>query len=231
MGRRSRVAKTPMKRSETPVPTESKMSELTHDAIANHPEHESTGIPNVKLGMWVFLSSEFLFFGALITNYLLYSHRSGFEGRYPAEVYDIPFTSVSSFVLLMSSLTMVLAHNALSRGDQNGTRTWLFATAALGSVFLGGQVFEFTEFVTIYGATPATNPAWSAFYLLTGFHGLHVAIGVIMLLTLWGISRRRGGLSEKQGLNLEMVGIYWHFVDIIWIVIFTVVYLISVPPV
>ncbi len=201
-----------------------------HSAVAAHPEHESTGISNVKLGMWVFLSSEFLFFGALIANYLLYSNRAGFEGIYPAEIYDIPFTSVSSFVLLMSSLTMVLAHHALGRGDHNGVRTWLFATAALGAVFLGGQVFEFTEFVTIYGATPSMNPAWSAFYLLTGFHGLHVALGVIMLLTLWGISRRRGALSDKQGLNLEMVGLYWHFVDIIWIVIFTVVYLISIPP-
>lgn len=208
------------------------MAELGHQVIVeHHGEHESTGIDNVKLGMWAFLSSEFLFFGALITNYLLYSNRSGFEGIYPANVYDIPFTSVSSFVLLMSSLTMVLAHNAWSRDDQNGTRTWLFATAALGAVFLGGQVFEFTEFVTLHGATPAMNPAWSAFYLLTGFHGLHVAIGVIMLLTLWGMSRRRGGLSQKSGLNLEMVGLYWHFVDIIWIVIFTVVYLISVPPV
>lgn len=211
------------------------MSEAgTHGTtVDHHAEHESTGISNLKLGMWAFLSSEFLFFGALITNYLLYSNRGGLEGAYPypAQVYDIPFTSVSSFVLLMSSLTMVLAHNALSRGDQNGTRTWLFATAALGAVFLGGQVFEFTEFVTIYEATPSTNPAWSAFYLLTGFHGLHVAIGVILLLTLWGIARRRGGLSETKGLNLELVGLYWHFVDIIWIVIFTVVYLISIPPV
>ena len=195
-----------------------------------HPEHESTGVENRKLGMWVFLSSEFLFFGALISNYLLYSNRSGFPPPYPAEIYDIPFTSVSSFVLLMSSLTMVLAHNALSRDDQNGARTWLFATAALGSVFLAGQVFEFTEFITQQGMTLSTNPAASAFYLLTGFHGTHVAIGVIMLLSLWGISRRRGGLSEGRGLNLELVGLYWHFVDIIWIVIFTVVYLLSVPP-
>jgi heme/copper-type cytochrome/quinol oxidase subunit 3 len=207
------------------------MSDLAHDAaVAPHPEHESTGVDNRKLGMWVFLSSEFLFFGALITNYLLYSNRGGFPSPYPAEIYDIPFTSVSSFVLLMSSLTMVLAHNALSRGDQNGARTWLFATAALGSLFLGGQVFEFTEFVVERGMTLSTNPAASAFYLLTGFHGTHVAIGVIMLLSLWGISRRRGGLSESQGLNLELVGLYWHFVDIIWIVIFTVVYLLSVPP-
>lgn len=198
--------------------------------IAYSDEHESVGIDNRKLAMWLFLSSEFLFFGALISNYLLFSSRPGFEGTYPAEIYDIPFTSVSSFVLLMSSLTMVLAHNALSRGDQNGTRTWLFATAALGAIFLGGQVFEFTEFIVNYDMTLTTNPAASAFYLLTGFHGTHVAIGVIMLLSLWGISKRQGGLSEKHGMNLELVGLYWHFVDIIWIIIFTVVYLLSYPP-
>jgi heme/copper-type cytochrome/quinol oxidase subunit 3 len=208
------------------------MSDLAHGEVidAHHEEHESTGIENRKLGMWVFLSSEFLFFGALISNYLLYSNRGGFEGVYPAEIYDIPFTSVSSFVLLMSSLTMVLAHNALSRNDQHGARTWLFATAALGSIFLGGQVFEFYEFISVSDMTLSTNPAASAFYLLTGFHGTHVAIGVIMLLSLWGISRRQNGLSEKHGLNLELVGLYWHFVDIIWIVIFTVVYLLSIAP-
>jgi cytochrome c oxidase subunit 3/cytochrome o ubiquinol oxidase subunit 3 len=195
-------------------------------AVSHHEEHESTGIPNTKLGMWVFLSSEFLFFGALITNYLLYGGRA-FDTVVPREVYDIPFTSLSSFVLLMSSLTMVLAHHALSVGDQNGTKTWLLATALLGSVFLGGQVFEFTEFIQLKGMTLTTNPASSAFFLLTGFHGTHVAIGVLMLLSLFGISRRQGGLSEKQGLNLELVGLYWHFVDIIWIVIFTLVYLLS----
>ncbi len=208
------------------------MADVLHEATATsgghggHDEHESTGVDNRKLGMWLFLSSEFLFFGALITNYLLYSNRPGF-GIYPAEIYDIPFTSVSSFVLLMSSLTMVLAHNALSQGDQAQTRTWLFATAALGSVFLAGQVFEFTEFVVHYDMRLTTNPATSAFYFLTGFHGLHVAIGIIMLLSLWGISRRKGALSESSGLNVELVGLYWHFVDIIWIVIFTVVYLID----
>ena len=207
------------------------MTELAHEPdLGHHDEHESTGVENRKLGMWLFLSSEFLFFGALISNYLLYSTRAGFSSPYPAEIYDIPFTSVSSFVLLMSSLTMVLAHNALTRGDMNGTRTWLFATAALGSVFLGGQVFEFTEFIVNFDMKLTTNPAASAFYVLTGFHGTHVALGVIMLLSLWGISRRPGGLSEKHGMNLELVGLYWHFVDIIWIVIFTVVYLLSVPP-
>jgi heme/copper-type cytochrome/quinol oxidase subunit 3 len=203
------------------------MADLAHDApVAHHDEHESTGIDNRKLGMWVFLSSEFLFFGALITNYLLYGGRD-FESVVPREIYDIPFTSVSSFVLLMSSLTMVLAHDALSRRDQEATRTWLLATAMLGAVFLGGQVFEFYEFITEYGMTLTTNPAASSFYLLTGFHGTHVAVGVLMLLSLVGMSRRQGGLSESQGMNLELVGLYWHFVDIIWIVIFTLVYLLS----
>jgi cytochrome c oxidase subunit 3/cytochrome o ubiquinol oxidase subunit 3 len=202
--------------------------ELTGDAAAHdhHDIHESTGIDNRKLAMWVFLSSEFLFFGALITNYLLFGG-GDFAGTLPRQVYDIPFTSVSSFVLLMSSLTMVLAHHSLAVGDQNGTRTWLLATAMLGSVFLGGQVFEFYEFITVKDMTLTTNPASSAFYMLTGFHGAHVAIGVIMLLSLFGIARRQGGLSEKHGMNLELVGLYWHFVDIIWIVIFTLVYLLG----
>ena len=192
----------------------------------HHPVHESTGIDNRKLGMWVFLSSEFLFFGAFISNYLLYGGRD-FGSVVPRDIYDIPFTSISSFVLLMSSLTMVLAHHALSTGDQSGTKTWLMATALLGSVFLGGQVFEFTEFIVEHGMTLTTNPAASSFYMLTGFHGLHVALGILMLLSLFGIARRQGGLSEAHGMNLELVGLYWHFVDIIWIVIFTLVYLLG----
>ncbi|MDX1449404.1 MAG: heme-copper oxidase subunit III [Acidimicrobiia bacterium] len=195
-------------------------------AGGGHGEHESFGIENRKLGMWLFLSSEFLFFGALITGYMVYGN-DDFASVVPREIYDIPFTSVSTFVLLMSSLTMVLAHHSLAQGDQNGTRTWLLATAMLGSIFLGGQVFEFYEFINVYGMTLTTNPAASAFYVLTGFHGTHVAIGVLMLLSLFGMARRPGGLSEHRGLNLELVGLYWHFVDIIWIVIFTIVYLLG----
>jgi heme/copper-type cytochrome/quinol oxidase subunit 3 len=211
---------------------EDSMTAAAHDVEdqGHHDEHESTGVENRKLAMWAFLSSEFLFFGALITNYLLYASKNFTQGPTPAQIYDIPFTSVSSFVLLMSSLTMVLAHNALSRGDQDATRTWLLATAMLGSVFLAGQVFEFTEFITLENMTLSTNPAASAFYVLTGFHGTHVALGVVMLLSLVGLSRRMGGLSDRQFLNLELVGLYWHFVDIIWIVIFTVVYLLTATP-
>ncbi len=199
------------------------MSDVAHEEHV----HESTGVETRKLAMWVFLSSEFMFFGALITNYLLFKGRVGYTAPYPAEIFDIPFTSVSSFVLLMSSLTMVLADHAIHRDDQRSTRTWLIATALLGMVFLAGQAFEFTTFVVDEGMKISTNPAASAFFTLTGFHGTHVLVGVIMLLTLIGISFRKGRLSTATGLNLENVALYWHFVDIIWIVIFTVVYLIK----
>jgi len=199
------------------------MADLAHDL--GHSEHEGLGVENRKLAMWIFLASEFMFFGALISTYLLFKGKEGLTSPVPRELYDIPFTSVSSFVLLMSSLTMVLAHNAQGRKDQPATRSWLLATALLGMVFIGGQVYEFSTFVH-EGMTMRTNAAASGFYLLTGFHGTHVLIGIIMLLSLFGISRRHGGLSDANGLNLELVGLYWHFVDIIWIVIFTVVYLI-----
>lgn len=194
--------------------------------MSAHAIGESTGVENRKLGMWFFLSSEFLFFGALITNFMLFKGRELAEGvPDPHAIYDIPFTSVSSFVLLMSSLTMVLAHHALHEGDQRGARTWLLSTAALGLTFLAGQYFEFTEFV-LKGASLSAAPIWSSFFLMTGFHGAHVFIGVLMLLILFATSVRNGELSESQGLNVELVGLYWHFVDIIWIVIFTVIYLI-----
>ena len=176
--------------------------------------------------MWVFLASECLFFGSLISTYLLYRGKS-VVGPHPHDVFNIPYTSVSAFVLLMSSLTMVLALAALQRGDHRGLRTWLMATALLGVVFLGGQVFEFTVFVRD-GVTISNSLFGTSFFVLTGFHGAHVTVGVIMLLSFWLMSMR-GKLSQSQSLNVELLGLYWHFVDVVWIVIFTVVYLFEAP--
>ena len=120
---------------------------------------------------------------------------------------------------------MVLAHNALENEDQEKTRVWLLATAMLGSVFLAGQIYEFTEFYH-KGFELSTNIFSSTFYVLTGFHGLHVFIGVVFLIGLWIIGQRQKGLSLDSGFNLEFIALYWHFVDIVWIVLFTVVYLI-----
>jgi heme/copper-type cytochrome/quinol oxidase subunit 3 len=190
---------------------------------AIHPPPTATGLDNRKLGMWAFLGSECLFFGSLIASYLLYRGRS-VVGPYPDDVYDIPYTSVSSFVLLMSSLTMVLALNAIQRGDDRKLRAWLLATALLGITFVGGQVFEFTVFVR-EGLTISRNLFGSSFFVLTGFHGAHVTVGILMLLSLFGMSLT-GRLPSERALRVELVGLYWHFVDVVWIVIFTVVYLI-----
>jgi heme/copper-type cytochrome/quinol oxidase subunit 3 len=183
----------------------------------------STGLSNNKLAVWSFLASECLLFGALISTYLLYRNRS-VVGPTPKQLYDIPYTSVSSFVLLMSSLTMVLALAAIQRGDTRRLRIWLLATALLGSTFVGGQVYEFTSFIR-EGMTIKTNVSSSAFYALTGFHGVHVTLGIVMLLSLFGLSLR-GRLGPEHAETVELAGLYWHFVDIVWIVIFFLVYLI-----
>ena len=195
------------------------MTDTTHDHAS------STGISNVKLGMWAFLGSECLLFGGLISTYMLYRGRvSG--GPRPSQIFDSPFTSVSSFVLLMSSLTMVLAVSAAHKEDDRKTNLWLTVTALLGATFVGGQVYEFTAFYK-EGLGFSTSLFGSSFYTLTGFHGVHVTVGIIMLMSLVGILKR-SSVPGKKAEVVEMIGLYWHFVDIVWIIIFTLVYLIPV---
>ena len=195
------------------------------DHVTSPPaEHATTtGLPNTKLAMWLFLASDCLLFGALITAYVLYRGAS-LTGPYPSDVFDIGYTSVSSFILLASSLTMVLALNAAQSRDMGRMRLWLLATAMLGLTFVGGQVYEFTSFYR-EGLSLSTNLFGTTFFVLTGFHGTHVAVGILMLLSLVGMSSA-DKLPEDPAFPVEMVGLYWHFVDVVWIVIFTVVYLI-----
>ena len=183
----------------------------------------TTGLSNNKLAMWMFLGSECLLFGGLISTYMLYRGRHD-GGPTPSQLYNIPLTSISSFVLLMSSLTMVLAVSAAQRRDDRNTLNWLTVTALLGATFVGAQVFEFTEFVH-EGLGFTTNLFGSSFFTLTGFHGVHVTVGIIMLMALVGIISRSKVPGDKAEV-VEMIGLYWHFVDIVWIIIFTLVYLI-----
>jgi heme/copper-type cytochrome/quinol oxidase subunit 3 len=197
-------------------------------AAPTHGEHEtSTGLPSTKLAMWMFLASECLLFGALITTYVLYRNASQ-VGPYPNDVFDIPYTSVSSFVLLASSLTMVLALSAAQHRDFGRMRLWLLTTAMLGMTFVGGQVYEFTAFYE-EGLSITTNLFGTTFFVLTGFHGVHVTVGILMLLSVVGLSLA-DRLPAEPAFPVEIVGLYWHFVDIVWIVIFTVVYLIPTGP-
>jgi heme/copper-type cytochrome/quinol oxidase subunit 3 len=187
------------------------------------PHHTSLGLSNNKLGMWSLIGSECLFFGALISTYIIYLNNVG-DGPTAAYIFDIPFTSVSTFILLMSSLGMVLALSAIQAGDMRRFRVWTLATALMGSTFLAGQIYEFTFFVH-EGLGLTTSAFSSAFYVLTSFHGVHVAFGVLMLLGIWAASLI-GRLNPAHDEVVENIGLYWHFVDIVWIVIFTVVYLI-----
>jgi cytochrome c oxidase subunit 3/cytochrome o ubiquinol oxidase subunit 3 len=186
----------------------------------------NTGVSNPKLAIWLFLSSEALFFGAFIVTYFLYRGRDAQfnKGPTPNQMYNIPFTSVTSFILLMSSLTMVLALAAIQRGDHRRFRIWLLATAVFGATFISGQVFEFTEFYR-QGLTLSTNMFGTTFYVLTGLHGAHVTMGIIWLLILWGRSAQ-GRLPQSNSQSVEIAGLYWHFVDIVWIFIFTAIYLV-----
>ncbi len=163
-------------------------------AVAEHHLETSTGLDNRKLLMWLFLASECLFFGSFIAAYLLYRDRS-VVGPYPEDLFDIPFTSVSAFVLLMSSVSMVLALAAIQRGDMRNMQIWLFTTAILGILFISGQAYEFTEFYH-EGLTLDRNLFGTTFFVLTGFHGAHVTLGVLILLSLFAASLR-GGSSRR----------------------------------
>jgi heme/copper-type cytochrome/quinol oxidase subunit 3 len=195
-----------------------------HAETYDNTYNTATGLSNRKLLMWAFLGSDVMFFGSFIATYLVYRNRSQ-VGPYPADILDIPVTTISTFVLLMSSLAMVLALHYVREGNKGAGRFWIFGTAALGATFLIFQVVEFSTFAN-EGLTPRTNLFGTTFFILTGFHGAHVTLGVLWLLTLL-VAHFRGALRAENSLDLEIAGLYWHFVDIVWIVIFTVVYLVT----
>lgn len=208
--------------------------------------YTATGLDNRKIAIWAFIGSECMLFMSLISTYLIYKGKSVI-GPFPHEAWtdpmtgrvfhgilDIPVTSASTFVLLMSSLFMVLALAAVQNkhvpkhttGERilGSSRLWLFMTALAGTTFLGFQAFEFTSFVH-EGLTIRRNLFGSTFFTLTGFHGAHVTAGVLWLLTLLAIDFKRG-LTTRDEIVVDLCALYWHFVDVVWIAIFTLIYLI-----
>ncbi len=194
-------------------------------AAVAHDDHHytSTGLNSWKVGFWTFIGSECLFFGTLLSTYMVYKGAS-LQGPYPQEIFDIPLTTISTFVLLMSSLAMVLALDGVQKGNRKLTLFWLGMVILMGSIFLGFQYYEFNHFVHV-GLTLQHSVFGSTFYVLTGFHGAHVTVGVIWMISLF-IMALRGKLPAEKALNVEIAGLYWHFVDIVWIVIFVLIYLI-----
>jgi heme/copper-type cytochrome/quinol oxidase subunit 3 len=175
---------------------------------------------NRKLGMWIFLASEVMLFSSLIAGFL------NMKARSPAganEVLNVPLTAVNTFVLIMSSTTVVMALAAIEDGDRKRLRNFLFATLLLGATFSSVQMYEYRHLLS-EGFTPSSSLFGAGFYTVTGFHGLHVLIGLGLCLFLI-VRVTRGRYSPEEHMPIEVFGLYWHFVDIVWIVLFTIIYL------
>jgi cytochrome c oxidase subunit III len=210
-------------------------------AVAGGSQHDAhpttTGIPNRKLALWTLIGSECLFFASLISTYLVSKGKS-LVGPLPhtesqcllhgkmqtcEKIFEIPLVTTGTAVLLFSSFFIVLALYGAQKGNRKMLVGWLGATVLAGMFFVGMQVYEFQHFYH-KGMGYGTNLFSSTFFTLTGFHGSHVTVGVIWLGTLLVLALK-GKIPPEKSLNLEIAALYWHFVDVVWIVIFPTVYL------
>jgi cytochrome c oxidase subunit 3 len=191
------------------------------------------GVYNLKLGMWVFLLSEVMFFTGLIGAYIILRFAQPEAFAQPGVVLNVPLTAFNTFVLICSSVTMVKAFAAIQSGDQRGLRLWLLATVFLGAFFLSIQAIEYYKLVEegfvpafrTYAAHDGAPIYGMTFYTLTGFHGAHVTVGVLALI-FTSVRAFRGSYTPAESGGVEIMGLYWHFVDLVWIILFTIVYLI-----
>ena len=193
---------------------------------ANFPEvdmhpHFFTFLNDRKLGMWVFLASEVMFFSSLIGAFIAFKIDQGFEEA--EEILSLPLATVGTSVLIISSFAVVMGLEAMQSGDRRVFFNWMIVTAVLGITFVSIQAFEWYELM--HENITAETLFGTAFYVTTGFHGMHVLGGVGWLILLL-IKARRGDYAPDNTLGIELFGLYWHFVDVVWIVLFTVIYLI-----
>ncbi len=213
--------------------SEATAANLSPDETDHHEAPTNTGIPNKKLAMWAFLASDCMFFGTLISTHLIYRRVNPdivIDGNTVpvTQIFDIHLTSASTFILLMSSLTMALTVSAMHKHNVKAARTFLLGTIVFGSLFLGAQAYEFYHFVhhATHPLTLTNSIFGSTFYVLTGTHGVHVLIGILWLIS-WYIFSFSPKFKEEHALDVEVTGLYWHFVDIVWILIFPLVYIIE----
>jgi cytochrome c oxidase subunit 3 len=199
-----------------------------HAVVATHeappPPQGGVGVYTQKVGMWVFLVSEVMFFTALIGSYIILRWGTGAAWPEPRSVLAIPVTALNTFILICSSVSMVKAYAAATRDDQRGLKTWLLLTVLGGATFVSVQALEYHHLIE-KGFLPSSGLFGTTFYTMTGFHGFHVTCGVLSMI--WVTIRAfRGKYAGGNYRGVETIGLYWHFVDLVWIILFTIVYLI-----
>jgi heme/copper-type cytochrome/quinol oxidase subunit 3 len=185
-------------------------------------EQPFPGLAIQKFAVWLFLASEVMFFTGLIASYIVIRFNSP---TWPvvSDVLNVPLVALNTFILIFSSVTMVMAFDSLEHGKKERASYFLLATMILGIIFLSIQAVEWGELIR-HGTHASTNLFGATFYTLTGFHGAHVTGGVIWIA--WVVIAAFRGRVAKNPIGLELVGLYWHFVDLVWIILFTIIYLI-----
>lgn len=182
------------------------------------------GIDSRKLAIWLFLASEIMFFTGLIGSYIVLRFANLEVWPVPSTVLNIPLTGINTFILICSSMTLVMGLASIQKGYKEGLQVGLFLTFLLGSIFLGIQMHEYQELIH-EGFTISSSIFGSCFFTLTGFHGAHVFAGVVWLFVIM-IKSFRGRYTPEDYAAIELAGLYWHFVDLVWIILFTILYLV-----
>lgn len=195
---------------------------LTPETFPEEPERATLEGKNKFLGFWFFLGGETVLFASLFATYLALkdSVAGGPSGK---ELFQMPIVFLATMLLLTSSLTSVYAMHHMRNFDLKKMQLWLGITVLLGAAFLALEIYEFTEYVH-EGFTFSTSAFSSAFYTLVGTHGVHVAFGLLWIVTLMVRNAKRG-LNLYNAPKFYVASLYWHFIDVVWVFIFTVVYL------
>lgn len=204
---------------------------VAHDAHDDHGGHMTVEEhnENMKLGMWLYLASEIVIFSIMIVGYIVFRINEPEVVHNAHSQLGVALVTINTFILLASSYFMVMGLREMQKGNRDGMVRWIGLTAVLGIVFLVGQYIEYSELAHL-GITLGFDTAseWQSFgmrfYAPTFFHGVHVFVGVLWALEV--IRRGRSGRYDNNAIGIEMFGLYWHFVDVVWIMLFTLIYLV-----
>ncbi|MGW7975521.1 cytochrome aa3 quinol oxidase subunit III [Staphylococcus xylosus] len=196
---------------------------MSHDAnTIDQRSHE--GNLN-KLGFWIFLTAEFSLFGTLFAALLTLQHGGDYAGKMTTELFELPLVLIMTFALLISSYTCGIAIYYMRKEKEKLMMIWMIITVLLGAVFVGFEIYEFAHYVH-EGVNLTIGSYWSSFFILLGTHGAHVSLGIVWIICLL-IQIAMRGLNKDNAPKLFIVSLYWHFLDVVWIFIFTAVYMIG----